>query len=223
MAIIYTGDPSIDDVCLPLKGKNEWGVDTLTRKVKGARYLGAAYLAALAQGQIYQGYYLQTWAPDEEEFWVEITLNYKGVLFGTPRPLVINSIVPSSGGKSADYSSENSGKGRAYRKDQQGKDVYATGAQIEFSYDCPQTVYRYISVGQPDGPRNSALGFGAFPRIINARVTVSDGTTYGLSVPFSIGPSLLPSAQTVTVGFTSTPIVGTPYFECEDVVRSELR
>jgi hypothetical protein len=221
MDILYRGDSSIDDICLPIKGKNEWGVDTLVRTVRGARPLGPAYLAALTQGDVYQGYYLQTWTADENPIWATITLNYKGLLYGTPLPLVSNSIVPSSGGKSASYESENSGKGRVYRKDNKGADVYTTGAQNEFGYDCPQTVYRYIALGQPSGPAHDALGFSASPRILNARTTTADGASYGLSIPFALS-SLAPAAIVRSVGFTSNPIVGTPYFECEDVVRAEL-
>lgn len=236
--ILITGNAAFDDTCRPLKGKNEWGVDTLVRRVKGDRALAPAYIAALAQGNTFvlagSTYYLQTWDADEDAVWATITLNYKGLLGEIPDPIVSNDIVRLSGTTSADYSTENGGRGRVYRKEvtykpypQQNvidaeKDIYATGASMDFTYETGETIYRYISNGQPDEAANDTLGFTPVARIIRARATTSDGTSYGLSMPIEIGPSLLPAEVTNVVGFSTQPIIGTPYFECQDIVRVEL-
>jgi hypothetical protein len=232
--ILITGNAAFDDICLPLKGKNEWGTDTLVRKVKGARSLAAAYIAALAQGQSHSGYYLQTWEPDDDPVWATITLHYKGLLSGIPDPIISNDMVRASGTTSANYSTENGGRGRVYRKEvtykpypQQNvidaeKDIYATGASMDFTYETGETIYRYITDGQPDEAAHDTLGFVPVTRIIRARATTSDGTSYGLSMPLAIGPSLSPGPATRVVGFSTQPIIGTPYFECQDIVRIEL-
>lgn len=232
--ILITGNAAFDDICLPAKGKNEWGVDTLTRKMRGSRALLAAFLATLAQGASYSGYYLQTWEPDDNPVFATVTLNYKGLLGGIPNAIIINDVVQAGGTTSVEFTSENGGRGRVYRKEvtykpfpQQNvidaeKDIYATGASMDFTYETGETIYRYIANGQPSGPSHSTLGFSFTPVLRRARASTSDGTSYGLNMPFAIGPALLPTASTRAVAFSSQPIIGTPYFECQDTVRAEM-
>jgi hypothetical protein len=235
--ILITGNAAFDDICRPLKGKNEWGVDTLVRKVKGDRALAPAYIAGLAQGNTFSlgtTYYLQAWDADEDAVWATITLNYKGLAGGIPDAIVSNDIVRLSGTTSADYSLENGGRGRVYRKEvtykpfpQQNvidaeKDIYATGATMDFTYETGETIYRYITNGQPDAATHGTLAFAPTPRIIRARAVTSDGTSYGFSMPIAIGPSLQPAEVNRVVGFSTHPIIGTPYFECQDIVRTEM-
>lgn len=237
--ILITGNAAFDDICRPLKGKNEWGLDTLVRKVKGDRALARAYIATLAQGASFvlagSTYYLQTWDPDDDPVWATITLSYKGLLSGAlPAPIIINDVIHASGTTSANFSTENGGRGRVYRKEvtykpfpQQNvidaeKDIYATGATMDFTYETGETTYRYISNGQPSGPSHNTLGFVHTAMLLRARATTSDGTTYGVNMPIEIGPDLLPTAAARAISFSSQPVFGTPYFECQDIVRLEM-
>lgn len=238
------GRTTFEDSTIPVPGKSEFGMDTLTRKMKGFVGTGGvnliAFIASLSQGQVFSfgfiPFYLQTWQSDDDTPIATVTLNYKGLKTGgTPLPIVESEIVSASGAKSADYSTENGGKGRVYRTGvvygtgtqanviAATQEIYTTGAVMEFTYDAAQSSYRYISVGKPNGPRYSSIDIAHSPQIKTARVTTSDGFVYGLSVPISIGPSLQPSPESVNVGFISRPVIGSPYWECSEIVRQELR
>lgn len=237
------GRTTFEDATIPVPGKSEFGMDTLTRKMTG--YVGTnganliTFVQGLAQGQVFSfggiPFYLQTWQPDDSTPVATVMLNYKGLKTGgTPQPIVDPEIVSASGSKSANYSTENGGKGRIYRTQViygtgtqanvilSTQDIYTTGAIIEFTYDAAQATYRYISVGRPNGPIYSTIGFNYTPEMKTARVTTSDGTVYGLEVPIAIGPSLVPLPQMVNIGFVARPVVGSPFYECSEVVRQEL-
>ena len=251
MSLTLIGDCTFAESCPPAPGKNDWGVDTLVRKLTGAQSLRAAFEATLGQGQTYSynsvTYYLQTWQWDDRVAISTVTLNYKGLRNGTPNPVVINEIVGASGSTSANFETKNNGLGVIYRTelvlDDQGnpkqddgqgapffigiggfkyKNIYCLGAQMEFTYNAGQTVYRYIANGQPSSPTNSALGFSYTPRIKRVRVTTNDGATFGILMPLAIGSALEPAMVVRAVGFSSQPIFGTPYFECQDTVRADL-
>lgn len=234
MSVAIIGNGAFQDAFTPAKGKNEWGMDTLTRKMMGARTLLDAFLATLRQGAIYQGYYLQSWDPDENQNVATVTLIYKGLFNGTPLPDPQTEIVQASGSSSVSFSSENGGKGRVYQKTVifgtgtqsnvivATQDVYATGASMDFTYDGVQTVWRYINVGKPAGPRYDRVDSTFQPTIKTARAITSDGTTFGINMPFEIGPALAPAPKDNVIGHVSRNVIGTPFYECADTVRREL-
>lgn len=231
------------DVCLPVKGKSEWGMDTLARKMVGARSLAEAFIAALAQGQGYQGYYLQSWDVDDNPNVATVTLFYKGLLTGgTPLPKGSDEIVTAVGQTNADYSDEGDpvGTGRVYRQDffwsifvpasgatsstsyKALKDRYAVSARMEFTYNSLQTTWRYISQGQLFGPIYILPSFNFVPIIERARITVSDGTVLPRTVYWETFLELTPTVSDRVISHRSEPVIGSPYFECEDVVRRIL-
>lgn len=239
MSIALLGDGTFQDVMTPAKGKSEWGMDTLTRKMSGARSLLEAFIATLAQGQIFQGYYLQTWEPDENPQVAIMTLVYKGLLNGgTPIPDVESEVVPAVGSCSKNYSTENSGKGRIYKNNvwrsflqldtgaqtevENGSlPVYTTGAIMEFTFDAVQSSFRYIHVGKPNGPQFTAPDIPFNPVIRRKKIITSDGSVYGNNAPSSLA-DLVPVQINRVLGFNSKHVIGTPYYECTDVVRAEL-
>lgn len=241
MSTSVLGSGTFLDSFTPAKGKNEWGIDTLTRKMTGARSLLEAFIATLEQGQIYQGYFLQTWEPDDNPNVATITLNYKGLLTGgTPVPKARTEIAPAAGSISAVYTSENDGKGRIYKtaplyslsygRPEAGivfdeviatRQIYTTGATLEFTYDAVQTNYHYIAQGKPFGPRYYQVDIPRVPVIKKARLTTADGSVYGIHAP-SAFDDLIPDVLNRVVGFVSEPIIGTTFWECEDTVRREL-
>jgi hypothetical protein len=242
--ILTTGNAVFDDICAPASGKSEFGMDTLTRKMMGDRSQLAEFLAGLHQGDVlvYNGadFYLQTWQPDESTPWATVTLLYKGLLAGFPGNDIQTEFVSSAGSVSADYQLENLGKGRVYRSlvlwkysyniPAEGgeqtdvsvgkRDVYATGATMEFTYIACQSTYRYIVEDKPNGPAHSTIDVEFEPVIKRARIIVSDGVLYGLARADFF--SLTTEQLDIIVSFTSKHVIGSPYYECTDVVRREL-
>jgi len=87
MALKYVGEKQFTEQCEPIPAKNEFGIDTLQRKMRGATDNLEAYLAGLAQGNKapspWGALYLQTWETDgNPKGYTEVTLHYKGLLSG---------------------------------------------------------------------------------------------------------------------------------------------
>lgn len=243
MALATLGRAGFEDSTIPVAGKSEWGMDTLMRRMTG--YIGnlEAYLATLSQGLTYNFlgtlFYLQSWQPDDSTPVATVQLNYKGLRGGTPVPDVQREIVAAKGNISRDYTEENDGKGRPYRKevlwrfqyvtpsgaefdDEQigERDVYAAGATMEFTYKAVETRYRYVRVGEPSGPRYHTVGINYTQTIEDARITTSDGAVFGYDRALFF--NLVPVQIQRDVGFTSHHVIGSPFWECEDSVRLEL-
>lgn len=244
MSLALLGDCTFENACDPVKGKTEWGVDTLARKMMGARSLLSAFIATLAQGQVYQGYFLQSWESDDNPDVATITLNYKGLLTGgTPTPKAITDIVSAVGQVTKDFSTEvdtNGIQGRLYRKDllwsvsqplldtnifgvvgKGFRDRYAQFARMDFTYEACQTTYRYIHIGKPNGPRYAFPDIEFGPTIDRARITLNDGTVLPRE-NWETFFELFPTTLDRLVSFQSEPIVGSPFYECMDVVRRTL-
>lgn len=245
MSLSNLGTCGFDDSCAPLKGKSEWGMDTLTRKLIGARSLATAFNLTLAQGQAYQFYYLQTWDWDDNPNVATVTLNYKGLLpGGTPAPDIQTEVASAVGRTTKDYSTENDGIGRLYNDaiiSQPGAGEipidpppgflggtvqyrvhkYAVGATMQFNYKAMQVQIRYISIGQPSGPIYSAVNVHFDPSFDNARITTSDGATFGIDrmTFFELEPVQLPARA---ISFNSKNVIGSPYWEGEEILRLEL-
>ncbi len=222
MALIYVGNSDFDDVCAPVAGKSEWGIDTLTRTLKGARYKLADFIATLAQGQSYAGnYFLQTWEPDDTDpVWGSVKLQYKGLLGGTiPDPVIENAIVEATGNSSHLFDPPYDWAGG-------DEDKKAISAVMDFSYYCGQTQYRYITDGQNSLGTYGSLGFGFETLIKKTRITVqtvnAGDIVFGGNAPVGIVSALTPVLSIGNINFQSHPVFGTNYFECEDTVRAEL-
>lgn len=241
MSLIILGNGTFQDACLPLKGKSVWGMDTLTRRMTGARSLAEAFNATLQQGQVYQGYYLQTWEWDDNPDVATVTLNYKGLVTGgTPIPDIQREIVTAKGSVSKSYADLNNGLGLLYRKDllwQTGdtvpgpgdfgttaayvRDRYTTGVTMEFTYKAIQARYRYVKQGQPMGPSYDSVGVNYPPVIEDARIVTADGSIYG-RIDWQQFFGLYPIQLTRLISFSANNVIGSPYWECEDVLRLEL-
>lgn len=251
MSTSVIGSGTFLDLYTPLKGKSEWGMDTLTRKGHIARVLAEAFIATLEQGDPYPAgnpfpYYLQTWDVDDNPNVATITLNYKGLAFGgTPIPRQESGTTLVLGKTTKDYSGEGidpdapDGLGRFYRKDliwsmdsppgpsdngrafKGYRDRYALSASMEFMYRAGQTVYRYISVGRPSRARFNNIGFSYDTEIEKARITLSDGMVYEGRAK-EVFFELTPVARDRAVDFQTIEVVGTPFWETTDVVRREL-
>lgn len=240
------GRTTFEDAFVPVPGKNEFGMDTLSRTMKG--YVGdlATFITGLRQGQTFDFaeslFYLQSWQPSNSTPESSVDLLYKGLVTGgTPIPDVQTEIVPASGSISASYPDENNGSGRHYKtivlwryqftapdletvtSDEPvgTRPVYTTGVTMEFTYDAVQTVYRYVMVGKPSRPRYFQVDIPRVPTIKRSRITTADGSVYGNNAPAAFA-DLVPTVQNKVVGFTAKNVIGSPYYECIDVVRREL-
>jgi hypothetical protein len=222
MAITYFGANTFRDSITPVPGKTPWGIDTLIRKIDGPVSGLEDYIASLQQGFTYlfngQTYYLQTWETNDDKAWPLVTLNYKGLFAGIPTPFAVNDIVQESGSISADYSTQNDGQGLLYGVDSDGNNLYCLGATHEWAARVPQTIWHYITFLQPNGPSYGSLGFAGSIVVTRNRIITSDGTVFGGLAPVPLAVSLALYASNQIISFRSSPIFGTPYFECEDVV-----
>lgn len=238
---LLVGRCGFEDATIPAPGKSAWGMDTLTRRLRGHITNLNGYIAGLAQGQGYAAgggiFYLQSWEPDEQSPIASITLTYMGLLSGTPPPDIRNEVVRTSGQTSASFADENNGLGRLYAKDliyefadgvpdnfsttyKGYRDRYAVSATAEFTYDAMQTTYRYVSVGPPPGPTYRSVQGYFDSTLSKVRITTSDGQLLGRSFLTSL--ELTPAAQERVVSHSSQQVFGSPYYLCEDVVRKEL-
>lgn len=248
MAVASLGRTGFEDVTIPVPGKSEFGMDTLTRRMTG--YIGGleAFIQGLAQGATFPFggtlFYLQSWQPDDSTPVASVTLNYKGLKpGGTPIPDIQTDIVSTVGRATKSYLDQNGGNGITLRDKILWKfgyyppniiptpippvdeiigkrPVWTTSANLEFIYHAVESRYRYIQTGRPAAPKYTEVLSDYVPKIEEARVTTSDGMTYGIDniIVFNMTPVL----HTRVVSWSSKAVLGSPYFECEDIVRLEL-
>lgn len=194
--VFFQGNVRFEEQGEPVPGKSEWGVDTLTRKFRGAAFLLAAYIATLRQGAAFNGFYLQTWGADDDPTFPVVTLNYKGLLNGIPDPHPVNDTVELSGSVSTDTPEK---------------------ASRDFSYTADQTSWKYISVGRT-GSRFSEVQ-GGDPIIRQSIITDKDGKRYPGNAPVGLVTALTVGVGNELVSHREERIIGTPWYENEDVVQ----
>jgi hypothetical protein len=210
--IAYQGHIEMRDMHIPVPGKDEWGMDTLTRTVRGPASLQEQFIRSLRQGTAFRFansvFYLQTWAPQDHPIFPGASMSYKGLTNGIPGPIPSNSRTELVGSITAtDLSVTYHGK-------------TIVSAQKEVKYIAPQTTYRYISKREPQKPSFSGVRGGSDVQVLDSRITAtfSDGTTqvFAGGAPAAVATALAGSAVVFVVGPNATPIVGTPYWEAEE-------
>lgn len=241
------GRTTFEDSFIPVPNKNEFGMDTLSRRVEG--YAGGLvdYIRSLRQGQTYEFdgilFYLQTWNPGNSTPVASVDLHYKGLTpGGTPEVDVQRRFVSAIGRTSQDYSDEGTplGVGRLYGTGvfasigenipiegtigtsiAWSKKFYALSAFMEFEYIAVEAVFRYIAVGEPVAARHSSVGVNYTLVVNDARIVTSpEGTVFGRDMEGFF--DLQPSAKNRVVSFESKNVKGSPYWECQDTVMLEL-
>lgn len=238
---LLVGRCGFEDANTPVPGKSDWGMDAISRKLTGHISLLSDFIATLEQGQVYlwngTPFYLQTWNPDESAPIASVTLNYVGLIRGTPPPEIRNEVAIAAGNTSASFAAENNGLGRLYAKDliwsfadtvpdnfsttyKGYRDRYAVSATMEFTYRTVTTTYRYVSVGQPAGPSYTGVQAAFSPTIERVRIITSDGQIFGSAHIAVFG--LTPVQLEQVISFQSQPVFGSPFYLCQDVVRREL-
>lgn len=214
--IHYSGHLEFRDIVIPVPNKDEWGVDTLERRVQGPGHLYANFEKNLKQGQIYQfsgdSYYLQTWRQIDSKVFPGFMLSYKGFRNGVipdPLPTTSRSELCSSvtaGDLSVTFA---------------GKKI--VGATQEIKYIAPTTIWRYLTKTEPTVAVFNTVRGSQGLSVLDSRITITynDGTTSILAgnAPAGVVSALSVSPVTFVIGPAFNPIVGTPYFEAQEVVQ----
>lgn len=244
MAVTGLGRIGFEDVSIPAFGKSEFGMDTLVRTMQGHSELLLDFLASLHQGDTHaigdNFFYLQSWEPDKATPVSTVTLNYKGLSQGgTPTPDISTEVVSTMGRMQRSYLGFNGGLGITVRNREGGSigvvnpvsgaverqlvltsPVYTVSATLEFTYHAVESRYRYVTTGRPSGPRYTEVESDYVPAPEEMRITTSDGATYGRGQLLAF--NMTPELHTRVVAWTNRSVIGSPYFEVEEVVRLEL-
>jgi hypothetical protein len=215
MAITYKGETTFDDRMEPRAGKSDWGIDTLTRRIMGPSTGLATFLASLSQGATYSYngavYYLQTWEPDDDPVYATVGLNYKGLKAGIPTAVALDDTNVQTTSIDADVTSLHIANGSG---------VEATRAVRDIEFDCPQTTWRYISLGRPAFATYGSIANGRSAIVRRSIIRLDNGIEYRGNAPVGVVSALTVALSNKVTGPHVVPIFGTPYFECEDLVQN---
>lgn len=209
MSLVYLGSKDHDDVITPAAGVDDWGIDTLERQVRGSPAWFRQYHPK--RGDVYESFFLQSWKPITDRIFPGYSLSYKGCPSGLPDPLIVNTQCEICSNIPADNLSVT---------------VASTGKVIvsavkELKYIAPQTIYRYITDKEPDGPKYNTVR-GSLLQLVSSVVfvTFDDGTSQVLTgnIPGAVTTALHVNPEIFVIGPTAARVFGTPYWECEDQV-----
>ena len=221
MSVQYHGDVTFQDMFLPVPYKTEWGMDGLLRVQKGAQSLLTAFVAGLSQGATYTfnsgTYYLQSFEPNDDPVFPEVTMHYKGLHGGIPPPKSSGATIEQNITVAASASDDDTDAGSALGTIN-GVDVQTAERQIRYFTRRAETLYITTS-----RPTSASYGIDADVDIYVdssvIRATDINGKNYvfsGTNAPAAIVTALTP-ATTVQSFMQCNPVVGSPYFECRDV------
>lgn len=197
-------------------------------------------------------FYLQTWEPDENAVFPVLSLFYKGLMRGIPEPLVSTNVVELTATRQAVITDgantytyvrylEYTGSEMRYRYIAEQRPTKASYTIITNSTTPPLSIAKpYISsglgvrgttatAGVGTGGR-SALGIGQAGNrsaIENTEWTILKDTLTlnGVTLPdptYTRNSPLLFKKRTIAVLVGTENIFGSPYWECEDMVRQIL-
>lgn len=206
MPVSYNGSAIFHEQCQPHPSKNEFGIDTLSRKFRGPATKLSAFLSGLAQGQVYNSFYLQTWAADEDPVFPTVTLSYKGLLRRIPDPISTDDTAMQSVSLSTS------------RDDPEGSGKVINWVR-DIQFWASTTTWKYISNSRPTAPRYTAINGNRNPVIFRSSITGSNGKVYaGANAPADLITSLTPAATSIVQSSSAEQVYGTPWFECQDTV-----
>jgi len=218
MSITYigsSGDKAVmHDQFQPMPEQNEFGVEVLTREVRGTVATCQSFVKSLTHGLPYAfagvNFFLQGWQAIADPVFPGVRLTYKGFKSGAPKDKSRTESVAMSANKGATVTS--GGEELTCTKDAQ--------------YIGHQTTYDYFVTSKPDGARYSAVDSSLNVVYLNSRINVTDSTgkttTYVGNAPSDVATALSLTETDTTTGFTFERIYGTPYFQCQDVVTRML-
>lgn len=226
--IEFIGALEFRDVVYPIPGKDDWGADTLERTVQGPASRMGTFLKSLKQGSSFKDvngniYFLQSWQPIDHKCFPGAHLIYKGLIndaLPDPIPFTTNpekvSILSASG------------LHITVGGDEEGNQRIIIGGTRELKYVSTTTTWRYISRGEPKGRKflnvqGNVRQPTIIPRgsVIYAEFEDGGSQRFAGSAPAALATALFPIHYVDVTGPNFFPIIGTPYYECEEVC--ELR
>jgi hypothetical protein len=208
--IEYIGAIEFRDMYIPKSDKDPWGADTLERQMRGPACIYDSWYNQLGQGAVYKdsttgvSYYVQSWSPVQDKIFPGATIVCKGLSAGLPKVLIKGGQVDLSGTITCTTPQQ---------------------ASRTVRYTSWRTVYRYITNSKPTAPSYTAIDVNIDPNknIFFSQITLANG-----SIVYGNAPGDLVTALT-TIGFydlasldSCEPILGTPYYECQDTVTRFL-
>jgi len=238
---VYIGQTNFDDVCQPIYSKSEYGIDVITRKMRGAAPNLLSFLNSLQQGQpmtqlgtidlgnVFGGFgrssglssfALQTWTSDDDPVYPTVTLSYKGLLNGVlPKPIASNSeSLQSTTITCAITTTDTVESG--------GKTLTLSGnATRSIQYIANQTEWKYVSNQRVDGGTQTEIT-GRSPIVLysvirDENASDADGNKFplvftGQNAPGIYVVALTPAEIIQQTAFECQIVPGTPYFEISE-------
>ncbi len=197
MSVTYKGEQEFVDQCVPAPVKNEFGIDVLSRKMRGRASGLLAFLLTLRQGQQYGRFYLQSWQPDTDPIYPTVTLVYKGLVDGLPDAMINDQTSTQTVTISTSTPSN---------------------ASRTIQFWAPSTSYRYISLSRPNGFLYSGISNDRNPIVFSSVINDEQGIIYKGNAPAALVTALTPAIVNLQQSQDAQEVYGTPYFEVEEVV-----
>lgn len=201
--VTYIGETDFVDQSTRAPNKNEYGMDVLIRRMKGAAPRLVEFVGGLRQGQTHAvggaTFYLQSWSVDENPIYPTVTMVYKGLIAGIPDPIGEDSY----GLRTASMSTDSPEK-----------------ASRDIQYYAFQTTWRYVRNYRPISAQIGNTSAMISPRIIYSVITDKDGKRYPGNAPIGLVGALTPPSGNRLVSMNVTPVVGSPFFECEETIEN---
>lgn len=224
--IAFEGALEFRDMFIPAPGKDEWGVDTLDRVVRGPASRFEQFLATLEKGMVCDArvtnaryFYLQTWKPIDHHCFPGVSLSYKGFI-GDAIPDDLPSTTRS------ELVSSVSASNLSITTGSEDNERTIIGGTRDIKYISPTTVWRYISRGEPTkkkygnaGSVRGALGIENLGSRIVANYEDGGSESFGGNAPAGLVTALFVSPYIFVIGPSFQPIQGTPFYECEEVCQ----
>jgi len=232
---IYVGQTNFDDVCQPVYSKSEYGIDIITRKMRGAASRLLAFVSSLQQGQpmvsighidISTGqnfpgfgntnglasFALQTWTTDDDPVYPTVTLNFKGLLSGVlPKPLACNSQTLQTSSLSCNINTSATViiGGQSF--------TLSGHATRTIQYYANQTDWKYVTNQRISAGTQTELS-GIDPIIRQSSIRDDNlGIVFSQeNAPAAYVTALFPAIVIQQMAFNCDPVPGTPYFEISE-------
>lgn len=196
----YVGSTSFELCCEPQPSKSEYGIDIVTAQYRGAATMLRSFLQTLNQGRMIEGYpgvALQTYTVDTNPVYPTVSVTFKGLLNGLQQPIGYDETVFQS------LTIFTETPERASR---------------EIQYEALATRWLYVERNRPVTGKITQTSKPLDPTIRQNVIKTEAGATYFGAAPAPLVVALTPPIGYRRLSFNATPVPGTQYFECEEVI-----
>jgi hypothetical protein len=201
MAVVYKGRVGFEDTCQPAPSKSEFGMDTVTRVLKGSALLLQDFIKTIrtkTQCPGYEGCQLQNYSTDQNPVFPSISLFYKGLIDGNlPDAIGYDEYVVQTMTITTDSPQK---------------------ASREIQFEALATRWLYITRERPIGGSMTRTSYQFEPQIREQKIILEDGTLIYGNADAGLVTALTPPVENRRLNFIANPVPGTIYFECEEVI-----